>query len=280
MTAASTARAAMRIAVLGGPGTFSHQATERLLGLYPEYAGEPDYYPSIPELWQTLADGSSDGIIVMEQTSGLGWSEANARMAPPDSGLYIAAMAPVPFGCSLLVKAGTALSDIVTIYGHDSLKQCRRWLDENAPGIPAVVHAQNSVVAAGEVAAGDGTLAVVATLLTGEIAGLVPLAQGIDDGAAASWWLITREPRFDASPGQLVVTLRGGADDALGRLVAALAGAGFALRRVYSQATGNALYELDSVLALAGSGSLAGVEAAVAAAGGAARLAGAFPART
>ena len=277
MTAAATS--SMRIAVLGGPGTFSHQATQRLLGLYPEYAGEPDYYPSVPELWQTLTDGSSDGIIVMEQTSRLGWSEANARMAPPDSGLHVAAMAPVPFGCSLLVKEGTALSDIVTIYGHDSLRQCRRWLDENAPGIPAVVHAQNSVVAAREVAGGDGTLAVVATMLTGEIAGLVPLAQGIDDGAAASWWLITREPRFDPSPGQLVVTLRGGRDDALGRLVAALAGAGFALQRVYSQATGNALYELDSVLALAGSGGLADVQAAVGTAGGAARLAGAFPAR-
>src|ERR1700749_3994039 len=119
-----------RIGVLGGPGTCTYQATERLLSAYPELGEDRSYYSSVDGVWDSLAGGEVDVIIVMEQTSKFGWNLARERVAPP--------------------------------------------------GVPRSVHRLNSVEAAKEVAAGDGTKGVVATMLTAELTGLEPLARGID----------------------------------------------------------------------------------------------------
>lgn len=264
-----------RVATLGGPGTFSHQAASQLLERNPQFGGNLGYFPSVADLWASLLDGRSDAVIVQEQTS-LGWSEAVRLVAPLESALYVNASIAVPFNCSLLVKPGTTLGDIRRIFGHESLRQCQRWLAEHTPGIPTVVHPENSVSAAREVAAGDGSTAVVATLITAQIAGLEPLAEGVDDGAAANWWLVTREPAFAATPGSLLVCARAGTDVGLGALVAALSSVGFDLARIYSQGSGQRLFEYDVVLSLSGVGPLADVQDAVRGADVPARLAGAW----
>jgi prephenate dehydratase len=249
----------LSVGTLGGPGTFAHQASVHLANMYPEM-GELSYFPSMEGVWDAIESGKVDLVVLTEQTSRLGFADADARVATPDSKLWVYAAATVPYGCSLLVKDGTQLKDIDAVYGHGSIRQCRAWLDANLPGIPTAVHEKNSVEAAKEVAQGDGTKAVVGTMITADLTGLVPLAKDIDDGATGSWWALSGKPRYFDNPDRLIVSGRFGGDGLLGDLVTALAGTGFRLTTAYSQTTGKALFEYDYVLGFSGSGRLSDVQ--------------------
>jgi prephenate dehydratase len=79
----------------------------------------------------------------------------------------------VPYSCRLMVKRGTEMREIHKVMGHGSLHQCSRFLDEQLVGIPRLVHAENSMAAAHEVAAGGRALDVVRTETAGRLVGLV-----------------------------------------------------------------------------------------------------------
>lgn len=249
----------LTVGTLGGPGTFAHQASLRILELYPERGSDLKYFSSLDFVWGTLDAGTADVVIVTEQTSLVGWGEADQRLASPDSDLFVQVAVTVPYGCALLAKPGTQLSDLDGVYGHGSVLQCRRWLDANLPGVPTVVHEKNSVEAAKEVAVGDGTKGVVATMVTAEMTGLVPLARDIDAGAAGSWWAISKQPRYVDHPDRLLISARFGESGELGDLTSALWDLGFRLTTAYSQTTSRALFEYDYVLALSGEGQLVDV---------------------
>lgn len=267
----------LQVGTLGGPGTFAHQATEHMRKLYPEL-GDVTYFPSMEDVWDALESRKVDVIVSTEQTSRLGFSEADRRVALPDSQIYVYAEAVVPYGCALLVKPGTRLQDLRAVYGHGSLRQCKAWLDANLPNVPTAVHEKNSVEAAKEVAAGDGTTAVVGTLLTAEMTGLVPLARDIDDGASGNWWALSLTPHFSERPDRLLVAGRFRGDGDLGDATTGLAKLGYRLRTAYAQPTGKALFEYDYLLSFLGQGELAAVQQELARIGSA-RLVAAYEAR-
>lgn len=252
----------MRVATLGGPGTFAHQATLRLLEAHPRLQ-DLTYFPTMNDLYDALGAGAVDAIVLSEQSARRGWDEADARVSPPDSKIYVYATMVVPFHCMLLGKAGTKLADIDAVYGHGSIGECRRWLDRNLPDVPTAVHEKNSVAAARDVAAGDGTKAVVGTAITAELTGLVPLAADIDEGATANWWVMTSTPDYAADPDEVIVSARLAGDGSLSRLVDLLATQGFALCTVYSQPTRAELFEHDYLLAACGTGTSATLAAAL-----------------
>lgn len=253
----------LTVGTLGGPGTFAHQGTLRLEELHPEL-GDITYLPTMDGVWAALAAGDIDLAVLSEQTSRLGWGEADEVVAPVDAEVYVYAAAVVPYGCSLLVREGTALADVDAVYGHGSIRQCRRWLDAHLPGVPATMHEKNSVEAAREVAAGDGTKAVVGTTITAELTGLVPLATGIDEGATGLWWAMSATPRYAEAPDTVIVAARCGGDGELGRLVGAVERAGPGLVTAYSQGTGERLHEYDHLLTFRGPSRLADVHGALA----------------
>jgi chorismate mutase / prephenate dehydratase len=264
-----------RVATLGGPGTFAHQGAEHILQRYPELGTSLTYRPSVDDLWSALEDGEIDTVILSEQTSLMGWGAVDERVAPPGSGLFVHSATTVAYHCSLYAKEGTRLSDIEGIYGHGSIHQCRPWLDANLPGVPTLVHEQNSVAAAREVAESDGRRAVVSTRLTGESAGLVALATDIDGGALGSWWAVATRPWFAATPDRTIISVRAGEGGELNDTVAAVADLGGRLITAYSLATRRQLFEYDYLLAFAGRTSLEAITAALRAVP-AARLVGAY----
>jgi prephenate dehydratase len=266
-----------RIGVLGGPGTFTFQATERLLSAYPELGENRSYYSSVDGVWDSLAGGEVDVIIVMEQTSKFGWNLSRERVAPAGASRFVSANVTVPYDCSLLVKPGTKLADLDAVWGHDSLRLCSAWFEEHLPGVPRSVHPLNSVEAAREVAAGDGTKGVVATMLTAELTGLEPLARGIDAGAAGSWWAVGSEPLFPDEPDAWLVRRRIGQDPELGRFLTELRDAGLEVVSVSSHPTGQ-MHVYDYVIQLAGPGQLGAISDLVTAHGG--ELAGAWQKRS
>lgn len=265
----------LRVATLGGPGTFAHQASQRLIGAHPRLQNL-SYFPTMNDLYDALAAGAVDAIVLSEQSARRGWDEADARVTPPDSKIYVYAAMVVPFHCMLLGQAGTKLSDIDAVYGHGSIGECRRWLDRNLPDVPTAVHEKNSVAAARDVAAGDGTKAVVGTAITAELTGLVPLAEDIDEGASANWWVMVSTPDYAAEPDEIVVSARLPGDGSLSRLVDLLATQGFELCTVYSQPSRMELFEHDYLLAARGSGTSASLAAALAELDVPTRLVGAY----
>jgi prephenate dehydratase len=254
----------LAVGTLGGRGTMADQAAQVIRARYPDRLGDVSYFPSVDDVQAALTEGKVDVIVLSEQITQIGFSGADDALAAPESDQYILAEAAVPYGCALLVKPGTKLEDIREVLGHGSIRMCRRWLAENLPNAEiAGPHELNSLAAAKEVAAGDGTLAVVSTLTTGEMTGLVPLARDIDDGAVGNWWAFSRAPHFADHPNRLLVSGRLRADGKLGRLAGALAQAGYDLTATFSKPTGKAIFEYDYLLWFRGKGDLAAVQSAL-----------------
>ena len=82
----------------------------------------------------------------------------------------------------LFTQAGLTLKDIRRIASHkQSLAQCRQWLRANCPQLP--LHECTSNAEAARLSAEDAGTAAIAGALAGEIYGLHPLANRIQDQA-------------------------------------------------------------------------------------------------
>src|SRR3954470_17432621 len=157
------------VGALGGPGTFASQAAEHLRARYPEW-GEIRYAATGDELWTALAAGQLDVLVQTAETDRNGFNAVHARIAAPDGPpLYVIAEAVVPYACALLARPGTRLADVRRVLGHGSLQHWPRDLVRHLPHAEIVVHGENSLAAAREVAEGDGSLAVVGTRITAEL---------------------------------------------------------------------------------------------------------------
>jgi prephenate dehydratase len=190
----------------------------------------------------------------------------------------VIAEAVVPYGCALLAKPGTRLADVRQVLGHGSVQQCRRFLDEHLPHATVTMHGQNSMVAAEEVAVGDGSLALVGTRITAETYGLTVLGVDIDGGSVANFWALAIQPHYVDVPTRVIVAGRLAGDGELGDVIAHLTGLGPRLRTVYSQPSGQRLFEYDYVLSLTGAGERRAIQQALVPFP-TLRLAGAFVAR-
>lgn len=261
----------LRVATLGSAGTFAGEATAIVCGKYPEF-GDVVYRPSMEACYAALDAGEVDVVVLGQERTGQPHpgKEVLAR------GYTILKQQTVPLACNLYGKPGTRREQIRKIVGHGSINQCTAYLEQHFPGVPREQHALNSVEAAREILAGDGSMAVVGSRsLTKLVGGLETLAADIDNGAAASWWAYSNKPIFSAAPNRLVVTGRFGPDGALGELIAAILGIGFRLRTVGSFPVNEGVHRYDYIMTFAGQGPRAAVEAVVGRHRGA-RLAGAF----
>lgn len=261
----------LRTGTLGSAGTFAGEAAARMCELYPEF-GELSYHPSMEACWEALEKGTVEAIIIGIERTG-----------QPHTGREIIAhrhtvlrQLDMPLACNLYVKPGTRPEAIRKITGHGSLHQCTAYLERHYPKAERVQHHLNSVEAAKEIMAGDGSVAVVGSRSMPKLVpGLHTLAEKIDSGAIASWWGISAKPMLADTPNRIVVTARCGADGALGRLIAALDVQGFTLRTLGSFAVNEGVHVYDYMLTLAGNGRRSAIEQALAGFPGA-RLAGAF----
>lgn len=246
----------MICATVDVPGTFAHQASVRMLQLYPELGESLTHFPSTDALWDALDEGLTNVIVVAEQTTAMGWDEVHRQLASPTAALYVQAALAVPYRCTLLAKPGSRLDRLTAVFGDSSLRLCGAWLDANLPGVPRVVHGASMADAAQDVLDGDATLALVATESIGTITGLVPMAHDLDNGAICNWWAISKTPRYVTQPGRLLIAARFGVTGELGDLTSALWEYGFRLTTAYSQPTGRVPFEHDYILALSGEGRL------------------------
>lgn len=223
-----------RFGTLGGELTFAGQAARAFADLHPDL-GPTAYLPTMDEVAAAVVDGRLDGGLLTSETSNTGCTDTFARLLRGDR-LYVAAEIVVPYRCALIVRPGTVLGAITTVVGHGSLRQCARFLSASLPDAEVRMHGQNSIAAAQEVLAGDGTTAVVGTEALAGRFGLEILAHDIDDGSTGAWWVLTSE--LAAGPGADHLAVLADGAEALGDVLGRAARLGLRPRTVTNGATG------------------------------------------
>lgn len=177
------------VAFQGAPGAYSHQAAREMA------EGAPTLpCLSFADAIDAVREGRAGRAIIPIENS-LHGRVADIHFLLPESGLWIVAEHFVRVRHSLLAVPGAALSDVKVAISHpQALGQCRKRLREW--GISPVASFDTAASAAKVADDGDRTVAAVASQLAGQLYGLTPLAEGIEDAAhnTTRFVALEREP--------------------------------------------------------------------------------------
>jgi chorismate mutase/prephenate dehydratase len=179
----------LTVAFLGPLATFTHQAA---LNRFGSAAG---YRPSrtIAEVFDDVERGRVDqGVVPVENTTEGAVNLTLDRLI--DADVTICGEAYLDVAQQLLSHA-TDLGEIKRVLSHpQGIAQCRGWLARNLPDVPT--EEISSTAAAAELAAGDPTVAAIASELAGQRYGVPVLRARIEDNQqnATRFLVISRQP--------------------------------------------------------------------------------------
>jgi chorismate mutase/prephenate dehydratase len=164
----------IRVAYLGPEGTFSHQAAREHFGALAGLRG----VPTIPDVFAAVESGRVElGIVPVENTTEGVVTQTLDTLAEHD--VPVCAEHVLRVSNALLSRSGR-LEDVRRVISHPQpLAQCRRWLDQQLPGVERVETA--STAAAAQRAAEEPESAAIGSLLSAEVYELAVIAPGIED---------------------------------------------------------------------------------------------------
>ncbi|MEM7271404.1 MAG: prephenate dehydratase [Pseudomonadota bacterium] len=183
-----------RIAFQGELGAYSHQACREV---YPEMEVLP--CDTFDDAVAAVKAGEASLAMLPVDNSTYGRVTDIHRLLP-QTGLYIIAEHFVPVRISLLGVEGATLDQVESAQSHTVLLgQCRTFLQEH--GIRPVVGADTAGSANQIAQAGEKSRAALASSLAGEIYGLTPLAENIQDHDHNTTRFLVMSPRrIEADP--------------------------------------------------------------------------------
>ena len=177
MSSALALEKTMTIAYLGPEATFTHQAAIRRFGSSLRYASQK----TIADVFTEVAKNRADYGVVPVENSTEGVVTHTLDMFV-DSDLKIVSQIVLPIQYCLAGN-GRGLKHIKRLHVHpQALGQCRRWVQQNLPGVEVLEASSNARSA--ELAAKDKSAAAVTGILAAEKYGLRILEQDIQDNAA------------------------------------------------------------------------------------------------
>jgi prephenate dehydratase len=189
-----------RIAFQGVAGAYSDLACRTV---HPDLATLP--CPSFEDTFAAVSEGRADLAMIPIENS-LAGRVADIHHLMPESDLHIVAEHFQRVNHHLLALPGTRIEDLRSVRSHiQGLSQCRRLI--RALGLKPIVAADTAGSAAEVAAAGDRTVAAIASSLAGEIYGLASLQAGIEDAEhnTTRFLVMGREP-VDPDPHRATVT--------------------------------------------------------------------------
>ncbi|MEM6478710.1 MAG: prephenate dehydratase [Pseudomonadota bacterium] len=167
---------AKKIAFQGELGAYGHQACRSV-----RPALEPLACATFEDVIAAVKEERAALAVVPVENSTYG-RVADIHRLLPQSGLHIIAETFVKVEISLLAVPGAKLEDITEAHGHMViLPQCSEFLKTN--GIAPRIATDNARAAMDVAERGDPSQAALASSLAGEIYGLVPLAERIENHA-------------------------------------------------------------------------------------------------
>jgi chorismate mutase/prephenate dehydratase len=174
LSACRALEAPLTVAYLGPQATFTHQAALQRFG-----AGA-GYRPArtIAEIFDDVERGRADyGVVPVENSTEGAVNVTLDRLSVSD--VVICGELRLEIAQQLLTRARD-LAEIKRVASHpQGLAQCRRWLAEHLPD--AATEETTSTAAAAELAAGDATVAAIASELAGRLYGVPALRSRIED---------------------------------------------------------------------------------------------------
>jgi chorismate mutase/prephenate dehydratase len=219
----------LRVAYLGPPGTFSHQAALRHFG----HLAETLPCATIRDVFAAVARGEAGvGIVPVENTTeGIVTQTYDCLAA---SELTLCGEVQLRIANHLLSRSGER-GRVARVASHPQpLAQCRRWLDAELPGVERIE--VSSTAAAARMAAEDDSVAAIGSAAAEEAYGLRAIARSIEDRRdnTTRFLVIGREA---PSPGgndlcSAVFTLRRDESGALWRLLEPFARCGVNLTSI------------------------------------------------
>ncbi len=177
------------VAYLGPQATFTHQAALAQFGESPEYVARRSVADVFDDIERARA---AFGVVPVENTTGGAVNLTLDRLIDTDA--LICGEVRLEISQHLLSRAHD-LAGVKKVLSHpQGIAQCRSWLATNLPDAPA--EEVTSTAAAAEIAAGDGTVAAIASELAGRLYGVPVLRARIEDqqGNSTRFLVIGRRP--------------------------------------------------------------------------------------
>ncbi|MCB1228966.1 MAG: prephenate dehydratase [Verrucomicrobiae bacterium] len=194
MSAALALEEDLKIAYLGPPGTWTHQASIGKFGHSVEYLPQPNLADVFDQVTRRLADY---GVVPIENSTEGAVTHTLDLFA--DSPLKICAQIFMPIENNLMAKCPR--EEIKAFYSHPQVfAQCRQWLGLNFHTTPTIE--TSSTAAAAEIAAREPGAAVLGGSLLAEMHGLTILERSIQDIASNTTRFLVISPRTCPSTGK------------------------------------------------------------------------------
>lgn len=164
-----------RIACQGVEGAYGQMAADKMFPL-----GDLTFMRTFEGVFDAVVSGLCDfGVLPVENSS-----NGSVRMTYDllrTKNVKIIRSERLCIRHQLLAKPGTKLSDITEIHSHEqALGQCSRFIKSLGSGVKTVP-CLNTAIAAEYVASNGGNIACIASAGAGELNGLVPIADSIQD---------------------------------------------------------------------------------------------------
>ncbi|MCM2357523.1 MAG: prephenate dehydratase [Geobacteraceae bacterium] len=174
ISASLALEAPMKVAFFGPKATFTHQAAQQQFGLSAELVPQK----SIPAVFEEVEKGRAQYGVVPVENSTEGMVSHTLDMFM-ESGLKINAEVMLEIHHYLLSRTGR-LEDVKKVYSHpQAIAQCREWLADNLPNVPAVDVASTAVAA--QIVSEDYTAAAIASELAASMYDLKVVRERIED---------------------------------------------------------------------------------------------------
>ena len=180
----------VKVAYLGPPATYAHQAAIQQFGQMADMLA----VGTISEIFESTESGTAEFGVVPVENSSEGVVSHTLDLFV-ESSLTICAEIHVAVHHDLLSKAGN-LRDIEVVHSHpQALAQCRRWLELNLP--KARQQPTPSTALAAEEASRDERIAAIASPIAASLYGLEALRSGIEDHPENTTRFLVRRARRD-----------------------------------------------------------------------------------
>ena len=241
-----------RVSYLGPEGTYTQEACGVFFGHQGTYEPQADVAASV----QALVDGQVDyAVIPQENTIGGPVSEyLDEVISRPE--VSVVGEVELPISQNLLVKPGTKLEDIQTVYSHkQGIAQGKAWLQEHVPN--AEVQEVSSTAEGARMAseAADATAAAIGSSAAADVYGLEVVADNIqqNDANKTRFYVLSLDAPASAASDRLAFVASGSARN-LPKLLASAEAQGLTVVAVHERPRKTELGEYTYVVECAGGG--------------------------
>ncbi len=234
ISASISVQRGVRVAYLGPPATYTHQAAIQQFGQLADFVPRD----TSDDIFEAVESGQVEFGVVPVENSTEGVVSHTLDLFV-DSPLTIGAEVHVAVHHELLVRDG-GLADVKLVCSHpQALAQCRSWLQQNLPSVPQ--HPMSSTAAAAERAGRDAGVAAISSPVAGTIYELQVLRSGIEDQAdnTTRFLVISKTPpgRSERDITSLLFSIKRDQAGALYRALEPFAQHGVNLTRIESRPT-------------------------------------------